>query len=255
MRLAQIPFTNAAPFFHRLDPAWLAGQELIPDAPRDLGDLARSGGVDAGLFSLVDVWDLERRGLFEPIGALGVASHGPIRSILLFGARRPEDLEGADIAVSGQTATSVRLMEAWLREKVGLRRYRLVPLGSPAPACLLIADQALARALSLSPGDPGPLDLGREWNAWTGSSFVFARWAVRRSLPQGEKRALLEAVTASLDHSLKDLDGFARDLSSRTGFPRDFLKTYVSGIRYRLGPDEEEGMTLFRAKWERLAAG
>lgn len=250
-----IPFTNSAPFFHFLDKTWLAGQEILRDAPRDLGDLARRGQVDAGLFSLVDVWDLESRGEFEPLGGLGIACHGPIRSILLFSSVDPRQLEGRDIAVSGQTATSVRLMEVWLREKVGLTHFNLVPFGSKAPACLLIADQALSRSLSLSPKEAAPIDLGREWLSWTGLSFVFARWAVRRGLPQAEKAGLLKAITDSLDASFARPDDFSRALSQQTGFPKEFLKGYVSGIRYRLGPEEQAGMALFREKWERLKAG
>src|SRR3954471_4584697 len=114
MRLALIPFVNAAPYFHFLDPAWLARQQQVLDSPRDLGELARAGKVDAGLFSLVDVWDLERRGLFEPLGDLGIAGNGPIGSILLFGTEDPSRLEGQDIGVTGQSATTVRLLEVWL---------------------------------------------------------------------------------------------------------------------------------------------
>lgn len=250
MRLAIIPFANAAPFFRNLDPAWLSQQELVPDSPRDLGELARAGKVDAGLFSLVDVWDLEGKGLFEPLGNLGIAGHGPIGSILLFGVREPKELEGQAIGVTGQSATTVKLLEIWLKDKVGLKSWSLVPLDSQAKASLLIGDQALARKLSLSAQEPVPLDLCSEWTRWTGLSFVFARWAVRRTMPAREKDALLEAIRFSLDVSstasgLRDLSGH---LSRQTGFPQNFLTDYLGGIRYVLGAEEQAGMDLFKKK-------
>jgi chorismate dehydratase len=254
MRLALIPFANTAPYFHFLAPAWLKGQTLVSDAPKDLGNLARENAVDAGVLSLVDVWDLEKRGLFEPLGDLGIAGHGPIGSILLFGVRDPRELEGASIGVTGQTATTVRLLEVWLKGRVGLKSWNLVELDQPSQAVLLIGDQAMARSLSLSTGEPRPIDLSAEWTEWTGLSFVFARWAVRKNLPAEEKAGLSKAVTASLEKSLSPggLVELSRHLSSQTGFPTAFLADYLRQIRYFLGNDERKGLALFREKLEEL---
>ena len=245
MRLANIPFTNTAPFFGRLDPAWLAEQDVVSDSPRDLGRLAREGRVDAGVFSLVDLWDLQKRGAFEPLGELGIAGRGPIRSILLFGTNDPTRLEGARIAVSGQTSTSVRLMDLWLRRAVGIRTWTPVALGEPSDAALLIGDQALARGLSLGREEPRPIDLCERWTAWTGLPFVFARWGVSRTLSGPERQALLERVEGSLTAWEADPAPLAAEQAAATGFPAPFLEAYLRGIIYRLGESERRGMDHF----------
>jgi predicted solute-binding protein len=212
--------------------------------------MARAGQVDAGLFSLVDVWDLEAKGLFEAIGSFGIAGKGAIGSILLFGVKEPQELEGQAIGVTGQTATTARLLELWLRQKVGLKSFRLVPLDQPAAASLLIGDQALTRRLSLSAREPRPIDLCEEWSRWTSTSFVFARWAVRKSLAPGEKAGLVSAIQASLDRSLSatGMRELCAHLARQTGFPANFLNDYLRGIRYFLGDEETAGMKLFRGK-------
>lgn len=248
MKLAILPFTNSAPYFHNLDPAWFERQDMYAYPPRQLGDLGREGKVDAGIFSLVDSWDLERKGLFEPLGSLGISAFGPIRSILLFGVENPLNLEGQAIAITDQTATSSRLLHVWLSQCVGIKKWTPVPLGEPSVAALLIGDQALARSLSLNEVESPPLDLCQQWSHWTGLPFVFARWCVRKDLPAGEKQELLKQVEGSLDKSLGNLEALVEELFRKTSFPKPFLAKYIQGIRYRLGPEEEKGMKLFREK-------
>ena len=252
MILANIPFINAAPFFHYLDREWLARHNMVRDSPRDLGRLAREGKVDAGLLSLVDLWELEESGQWESLGNLGVAGEGDIQSILLFGVQDPTALEGKSLAVSGQTSTSVKLLDLWLRDALKIKHWNMVDLGETSDGALLIADQALARSLSTGPQDLPPIDLCRQWTQWTGLPFVFARWAVRKELPQSEKKDLLEAIEASLQLAEAKPRALAQDLAAASGFPADFLDRYLSGIRYRLGEREEKGMALFKSKLKAL---
>ena len=248
MRLALLPFVNSAPYFHNLDRDWLKRQEVHSHPPRALGQLGREGKVDAGIFSLVDSWALERKDLFEPLSSLGISAFGPIASILLFGVENPLDLEGQAIAITPDTATSSCLLHVWLSQYVGIKKWKPVALGEMSAAALLIGDQALARSLTLSKVDSPPLDLCQQWSHWTGLPFVFARWCVRKDLPEEEKKELLSQVEGSLDKSLADLDGLVEELFGKTGFPRPFLAKYIQGIRYRLGPEEKKGMDLFKIK-------
>jgi chorismate dehydratase len=252
VNLAGIPFLNAAPYYSTLEDSFLASHRLIHDSPRDLGAKARRREVDAGLLSLVDLWALEDDGLYEPLGSLGIAGKGEILSILLFGVADPAGLEGKRIAVTGQTSTSVRLMALWLKEKIGIKKWTPVELGSEADAALLIGDQALARRLSSqgNPADPAPIDLCAEWTRWTGLPFVFARWGARRDLAPAQKQELLNAVTQALNKAEADWAGLAAKLALSSGFPAALVLRYLRGIRYRLGPEEEAGMREFRLKLE-----
>src|SRR5581483_4131930 len=85
---------------------------------------------------------------------------------------------------------------------------RLVGLGEPADAVLLIGDTAL-HALHGAWPHPQCYDLGEEWTRWTGLPAI-AR--TRRYL----------------------------------GLPDDVVVDYLRGFTYRLGPDEEKAMAEFR---------
>jgi predicted solute-binding protein len=108
-----------------------------------LGDLARLGKVDAGVFSFVDGLELVASGEFEWLGAMGIAGQGPIASILLCGTTDPGSLAGKNIAISPQTATTVRLLEVLLKQEFGVSDASFVAPDAPAAARLLIGDEAL----------------------------------------------------------------------------------------------------------------
>ncbi len=199
MNIATMPFINVSPYFHFLSARWLDQHRVVSAVPRQLGDLARLGKVDAGAFSYVDGLGLVESGEFEWLGSMGIAGQGPIQSILLCGAEGSSKLRGQAIAVSPQTATTVRLMEVWLRQKEGVSDYRLTGPDDNAAARLLIGDDALRRKLALGSSEV-QIDLCEAWSAWTGLPFVFARWAVRKSLPDREKNEL--ALTAALSPGL-----------------------------------------------------
>jgi predicted solute-binding protein len=248
MKLALIPYVNTAPFHFGMDPAWVKRQELVREVPSSLGELGRRGAVDAGIFSLVDFWELHQAGLYEPLDALGVAGYGGIRSILLFGVEHPQDLEGLAVAITPHTRTTVRLLDAWLRLRIRLSRFHLVGMEEGVKPTLLIGDPCLSRLLKHASGEPRPWDLCEEWTRWTGKGFVFSRWAVRRGLPAQDKAELLDQLRRSLDLSLSSqgLKELTLSEAARTGFPPDFIRAYLSGIRFRLGDCELEGAALFQ---------
>ena len=248
MILANIPYLNTAPYFHFFSKRWLSRHTIVNANPRELGDMARAGKLDAGLFSLVDAWSLVDSGNYEFLGDLGIAGKGPIQSILLFGTSDPASLEGKAISVTSHTATSSRLMEVWLKQKHGIKVWENVPLGQSSHATLLIGDEALRRKQAAIPGDPAPIDLCEAWTEWTGLPFVFARWAVKKSLPEAEKRELLLSLISGLELSLDDLETVAQARAMDSAFEADFIQTYLKGIIYRMGPEEERGMALFKEK-------
>jgi chorismate dehydratase len=252
MILANIAYLNTAPYLHFMSRRWLARHSMVHGNPRQLGELARQGKVDAGVFSLIDAWALVASGEFEFLGDLGIAGRGPIQSILYFGPKNPKDIEGKAIAVTPHTATTSRLMEIWLKQKIGVKGWTQVSPGEKAEATLLIGDDALTRKLAKIPGDQEPTDLSQAWTDWTGLPFVFARWAVRKSLPEAEKRDLLLSLISGLDLSLDDLEAVAAKRAEDTAFEPDFIQAYLKGILYRIGPEEEKGMALFKEKLDQL---
>ncbi len=246
MIIARIPFLNTAPFFHFLSQRWLNQHTWVEASPRDLGELARQGKADAGIFSLVDAWNLVESGEFEFLGDLGIAGLGPIGSILLFGTDNAASLEGQTVAVTPQTATTSRLLDIWLSKKLGLKNVKFVAQDQPSQATLLIGDEALLRREFLAPHQPKPIDLCEAWQAWTGLPFVFARWAVRRDLPEAAKRDLRGAILSAVELALDDLEDVAQKASEDHGLSPETVMKYLSGIRYKLDEKDHEGMKLFR---------
>jgi chorismate dehydratase len=253
MKLGKIPYINTAPYFHFLSKRWLGRHQVISGHPRQLGLMAREGGLDAGPFSLVDALELVESGEFEWLGKLGIAGRGPIQSILLFAPKDLLSLKGKAIAVTPHTATTSRLMEVWLREKVGLKSWQTVGPGDVSSmATLLIGDEALRRSRHLSPSEIPPIDLCEEWTNWTGLPFVFARWAVRKSLPEPEKRELALSLRSAVELALDDLEAVAEAAAQDSAFDEAFIRQYLGQIIFNLGDDELKSIELFQNKLSAL---
>ncbi len=125
--------------------------------------------------------------------------------------------------------------------------YARGPLGTAdCDAFLAIGDTALRLGYHGAPGFPHVMDLAQAWLEWQGLSFVFARWAVRRSLPAEEKHALAEAFSQALDRGLEHAGDIAARRAPELGVPAEHLESYLRRFRYRFGPDERAGEDRFR---------
>jgi chorismate dehydratase len=276
LRVGQIPYLNLEPFHFGLSAVAGPGVELHPLPPRALGLLAAEGGLDAGAFSLMDSVRLEDR--FEPLGDFCLACSGQVRSVLFFARRPIEEMAGATVAVTGETATSVVLLKLLLARRYGLRDVRYVDLavGDPAttPAailslskeaaglgppkgqavdgCLLIGDGALRHRHGIE-GLAHRYDLAEEWAAWQGLPFIFARWMVRTVADEHEKAALREALAQRLRANLACLDAIGR-VRRDLGMTVSEIKTYLEGFTFELGERERRGMETFLRLARSLAA-
>ena len=244
--IARIPYLNTEPFYRTFQ---AAGYELLDLPPRQLGEAAARGRVVAGPMSLVDWFHLEDR--FEPLGPYGIASAGAVRSVLLFSRKPIEELTGGTISITEDTSTSVRLLEILCRDYWGIRpaSWRRGTL-EPTDAMLLIGDAALRargeRESGRLPGYPVMVDLSAAWYEWQAKPFVFALWVVRKDLPLEEKTILGMRFEDALYEGLKQIPAIAAERSPDLGLPADELEQYLRHFRYRLGPEDWEGLDIFR---------
>ena len=239
VRVGRISYLNVEPFFHAFP--WPLADAL---PPRALGEAVADGRLDAGPLPLADCIRLE-----ATVGLLpfGIATRERARSVFLFSARPMAELAGARIAVTGETATSVRLLRMLLAFRHEVERPRLVDLDAPADAVLLIGDAALRARHGRWP-HPLCFDLGEEWSRWTGLPCVFAAWAIRRDAGPAARAALAAALDHALDAGLRDLPAIARARADVRGWglaEADVLE-YLRGFTYRLGPEEDKAMVEFR---------
>jgi len=241
---ARIPYANAAPFYALWSDAPFAVRNLTP---RDLGREAEAGSVDLGLMAAADYLRLRDR--FEAVAPpLGVAARGPVQSVLLFSRRPAAALAGALVSVTPETSTSVRLLRLLLGVRRGLADVRYLRGLEPAQAdaILLIGDTAMRARRKRPAGFTHTLDLGEDWLEWTGLSFVYAVWAVRKALDPGVRDELGRFLESSLAAGVADLAAVGRQLTE-PGWTAGEMEAYLRRFHYRLGPDDLAGLDRFEA--------
>jgi len=86
-------------------------------------------------------------------------------------------------------------------------------------------------------------DLANLWREYTGRSFVFAVWAVRREACHPE---LARFLAASKAEGLRRLDEIAAEFSARLGRPAAELRRYLGeNLSYHLGEPELDSVRQF----------
>jgi len=238
---ARIPYSNAAPFYALWHDAPFAVRNLVP---RDLGREAEAGTVDMGLMAAGDYLRLRDR--FELLAPMGIAARGEVLSVLLFSRRPADALGGALLSVTPETSTSIRLLKLLLGARRGLTDVRYVRGLEPAQAegVLLIGDTAMRTRKRPPEGFAHTLDLGADWEAWTGLPFVYAVWVVRRALDVGIKQELRAFLETSLAAGLASLPEIARRETAPGWSPAE-MEGYLRRFHYRFGPDDEAGLVRY----------
>ena len=243
LRIGQIPYLNCEPFFTHL-----AGVKLIPLTPRALGQAMAAGVLDAAPLSLMDALRLEDS--LAPL-PFGIASAGPVRSVLLFSDRAVAELDGAVIGVTDETATSVELLRILLACKHRVAPRAWVGPDEPADAVLLIGDKAIREAKTGRPWKH-VLDIAGDWHEWTGLPCVFARWSIRAAVPDTERRGFETALGDALDRGIQAIPAIAARRRD-TGFDEGQVASYLNNFIYRFGPDEDRAIAEFRRLRARLS--
>ena len=203
---------------------------------------AKEGKLDAGPIPLVACFQMEDT--LVPMGDFCIATVEAAQSILLFSQKPIEEMEGSTFGITDETTTSVQLLKVLLYHRYHVKPKTFTGLEDEHDAFLLIGDNALRqRAPKLS--HPYRYDLGHEWHSWTGYPFVFARWVMRRELPQEAQEELREALQKSLEQGLANLDVIAhkrRDLD----MSEEEVIQYLQAFRYSIGPEERAAIRRFR---------
>lgn len=247
-----IPYLNMVPFHQGFGPAPMDvhGHEIVfrSCSPRILGIEAERGAIDVGALSLVDFFRLSDQ--FEPLEDFGVGVWHSAKSVLLFSKEPLPQFRGT-CAVTDETATSVRLLQALLEKRHGTLgvTYGRVASGllydGSSDGLLLIGDEALRARTQGVKGLPKVTDLGEEWYEWQGAPFVFARWAVRKNLPDKIKQELSKLIEKSLESIELHRDHAVRTEASWRSLPPRAVEEYWEGFAYRLSEDHKKSIAIF----------
>lgn len=215
--------------------------DLSFSVPSECADKLEAGTVDVGIVPAVELPRLH----LEMIPGTGIASYGPVRSILL--VSKVPLREVRTLAGDSSSRTSVVLAQILLGELHG-STPRMLSVSPNLDRMLEVADAALVigdPALHLQPESlPYPSwDLGDEWTRMTGLPMVFAVWAGR---PSSKMRTLEPAFTGSYRFGLAHLDEIVCHEAPGRGLPEPLVRAYLTrNIRNELGDNEYKGLDLF----------
>ena len=251
LTLGYISYLNCVPFFGKLKEQGFNGR-LVPGVPSALNRMLQHGEIDASPSSSFEYARNWSDYLLLP--GHSISSVGSIASVLLFSPVTPDQLNGVDIALTGESATSINLLEILLRDFYRVSEVimsvpggsveGLVYRGKPA---LLIGDRALKLSAAIPPG-VGVYDLGRLWHQHTGLPFVFALWMVRKAVVAQHAEAL-GRLGKQLLHSrqsvLQQPQSFAEAAAQHTIMTPEQIINYWNTISYVLDNEHLKGLKLF----------
>ena len=251
LRIGRIAYLNVAPYFHFLREEGFAG-EIIAGVPAELNTMLAEGTLDACPSSSFE-YGLHADDYFLLPGH-SISSIGPVHSVLLFTPGPLTALSGEEIAITGESATSINLLKILLKEFSGINDVSFrVPQGEVEPllkegqSALLIGDRALIAA-SECPENIQITDLGALWYHFTGMPFVFALWILRREAVKKSPEKICELAVQlhkSRQRAFENLPGMAARLSEKTRFSANQLEEYWRGMSYDLTAGHIEGLRLY----------
>lgn len=244
--IGKIPYLNSVPFYTYLERRQF---RVLPVTPRRMGVLAEKGQVDAGLFSLVDF--LRQRDAMELLPYC-IATRDQVKSVMLFTNHGWKELDGKSIGIIDDTATSVKLLQILLDKKYAVvPRFHRMHAGinnhEGFDAVLLIGDEALRHKKRGLKGFDLVYDLAAEWYEWQKLPFVFAVWAVKKTMHPDLRDELSSILSASLERGVEDLGAVGVAHARGLGLTEAESIEYLEGFNYRLGEREREAIAVFEA--------
>jgi aminodeoxyfutalosine synthase len=243
--IGRIPYLNSVPFYGRMEKRQF---KILPVVPRRMGVLAENGRMAAGLFSLMDYLRLKDELELIPYC---IAARDHVKSVILFSNHGWKDLEDKTIGITDDSATSIRLLEVLLAKKYNVRAsltrmHSGVNNYEEYDAVMLIGDEALRT----NKGSHGRFelcyDLASEWYDWQKLPFVFAVWAVQRSLDPASKSELVEIIKNSLERSEHELETIGARHAAHIGLTALEAGEYLRCFTYRFGDRESRAVETFQ---------
>lgn len=209
--------------------------------PSECAQEVAMGAADIGIIPSIEL----NRHDYGRVSGLGIASRGPVRSILLVSSKPFGEIQ--TLAGDTSSRTSIALARVILDRRYGASPHILSQepnLGrmlAAADAALIIGDPALHI-------DPDRLayhvlDLGAAWTEMTDLPMVFAIWAGRKQAITPQVEAVFHA---SYEFGRVHLDDIIRVEAAQRRLPPDLAMEYLTKhIVCELGAAEYRGLKLF----------
>jgi chorismate dehydratase len=240
VRLGAVSYLNTRPLVHGLE----RRRDLFDvrfDVPAQCAALLHEGRIDVGLIPAIEYL----RGSYRIVPGISIASKGAVASVAVF-SRVPVG-EITTLAMDISSRTSVALTRI-----LCARWWRIAPKFIPAEpdlrgmlgradAALIIGDPALT--IDAAGNGVIKVDLGLEWQAFTGLPFVYAMWCGRDGVCSADHVAELNAAR---ERGTRDIDGIAAAEAAGDPAREDLVARYLrDNLDYDLGETELAGLRRF----------
>lgn len=251
LRIGQILYTNVLPVYFYFDQERFEDRiDFIRQVPAQLNRAMARGEIDLGPISSFSY--AEHASRYLALADLSVSAKGRVGSIFLFSKRPIEALDGARIALTNTSATSVNLLKIILQTFYGLhvsyvtQEPVLAEMMRDADGALLIGDDAI---FAYRQGGPYHVyDLGELWHRFTGYTMTFALWAVRKEVI-GEQADLLrevhEAFLASKEKTRQNLDPLVDYVHGQFGGEKEHWRQYFRGLVHDFRDEQRTGLEYY----------
>lgn len=240
LRIGCVKYLNARPLIH----GWPG--EVVFDHPSVLCEKLAAGELDV---ALVSSFEFLRNPVYTLVDGVSISSRGPVHSV--FVAHNGDLAEIEEIEVDPASQTGVNLLRCLLAEsgltpKFVIRSRLMQRAITPRLAKFFIGDQAI-RFRDESERTFQFWDLGEEWQKRTKLPFVYALWLIRPEV--ASPKAIADTLRACRDNNVRELDTL---IATEREFSPDFCQFYLQDcLRYQYGPEEKEGLSMFRKLCEK----
>jgi len=240
LRVAAVQYLNAKPLFEPLQ-----GDPRVTLTVGLPADVARQVAEDEADIALMPVAAAASIGDLRIARGMAIGARGPVKSVVIV-SECPID-EVTELALDLSSRSSVALTRVLMRARrrgkepryVGTTPGEGLARVGQTRAALVIGDPALAIVGKY----PHVFDLGQEWLAWTGLSFVFAAWCGRKGALSAEQEAVLVAAKAA---GLAQRNAYADAHAEASGLSPAAMRAYLdASIRFDLGDEERAGLQRF----------
>ena len=251
-RIGMVNYINTAPIYEiwkeqELPPDW----RVIEAPPSSLNRMLAADELDLGFVSSYEY--AVRPSRYRILADLSISATGPVGSVFLFSSCPPEDLDGRDVLMTGQSDTSVCLLRIVLEEFYRVRPHYFRgevfgerEEGREPAAILAIGDEALR--LRFSGRYPVRLDLAECWHQRTGLPFVFAVCAVREEYLQQEMdtvRAIHRELLSCRARGLARLPEICDRVARRIPMDCNACSAYLHAMEYDLQHVKQQALERF----------
>ncbi|MBM9520673.1 menaquinone biosynthesis protein [Desulforhopalus vacuolatus] len=250
-RIGMVNYLNVAPIYETWkesvnQPEW----EIVEDHPSGLNRRLLEGSIDLGFVSSYACGLNPEKYLILP--GLSISANGAVGSVFLFSHVPFEQLGGAQILLTAQSATSIALvkviLEKFIKVKPKYTSGNIMELENEHDyqAVLAIGDDAL----KLVDGSDYlyQFDLGDIWKRETELPFVFAVFAVRREFAE-EQPELLHRIHKELvrccDDGRRALPRICELAGPRVPITQSKCVEYLKGIEYDLSARKRTALETF----------